>query len=222
MKPIKIAHLYYDLMNLYGENGNIRALIKALTDHQVPYQLTKLSLGNDIDFETYDLIYIGMGSEPNLLLTLDHLQKYQVVIKEIINGGTLFIVTGNALDLFTNNIKLKTKNYSGLGIIAAEAVEQDERQVGERDFKVDFLDKPIIGFENCATKLTNSLPLIKINNFYGTHLIGPLLVRNPYFTEYLVKTLLTKKKLKYHPLKEDISYLAYWEYVNNFINKKQP
>ena len=32
MKTIKIAHLYYDLMNLYGENGNIRFLKKKLED----------------------------------------------------------------------------------------------------------------------------------------------------------------------------------------------
>ena len=25
---VKIAHLYYDLMNLYGENANIRAIEK--------------------------------------------------------------------------------------------------------------------------------------------------------------------------------------------------
>ena len=55
----------------------------------------------------------------------------------------------------------------------------------------------------------------KKNNFYGTYLLGPLLIRNPYFLEYLVKDIL---KDKYKKSKEDISFKAYHEFIKNFVN----
>ena len=44
MKKFKIAHLYYDLMNLYGENGNVRILEKKLKDQNVDVEITLLSI----------------------------------------------------------------------------------------------------------------------------------------------------------------------------------
>ena len=42
---IKLLHLYYDILNIYGENGNMRALVKALE-----YQGLKVN----VDFKTID------------------------------------------------------------------------------------------------------------------------------------------------------------------------
>ena len=62
MKTIKIAHLYYDLMNLYGENGNVRYLKKKLEDQDVEVKVYFLSVDDEIDFSKYDIYYIGTGS----------------------------------------------------------------------------------------------------------------------------------------------------------------
>ena len=68
MKKIKIAHLYYDLMNLYGENGNIRYLVKSLGEQGIDVEVHFLSMEDKIDFKKYDFYYIGMGSEENKML----------------------------------------------------------------------------------------------------------------------------------------------------------
>ena len=76
MKTFKIAHLYYDLLNMYGENGNIMALVKKLEEQNVKVSVDFLSLDNDIDFNNYDLFYFGSGTKENISLASKHLEKY--------------------------------------------------------------------------------------------------------------------------------------------------
>ena len=54
MKKIKIAHLYYDLMNLYGENGNIRYLTNELEKQNIKTEIHFLSLEDNINFNDYE------------------------------------------------------------------------------------------------------------------------------------------------------------------------
>ena len=54
MKTINVAHLYYDLMNLYGESGNLLALKKHLENQQVKVKITNLSIEDDLDFSKCD------------------------------------------------------------------------------------------------------------------------------------------------------------------------
>ena len=51
MKKFKIAHLYYDLMNLYGENGNVRYLVKQLERQGIDAEVHFLSMEEKIDFK---------------------------------------------------------------------------------------------------------------------------------------------------------------------------
>ena len=54
---INILHLYYDLLNLYGENGNIKALKKHLEEQNVKVNIEFLTLNDKIDFKRYDFVY---------------------------------------------------------------------------------------------------------------------------------------------------------------------
>ena len=224
MKTIKIAHLYYDLMNLYGESGNILALKHHLLKHNVKVLISNLSLDDHLDFNNYDLFYIGSGNEEALHLALKHLQNYQEELKKTISDGKFFLVTGNALCLF-----------GLLKILDFEAVKTEFRIVGEQEFQFKNLKKPIIGFQNRdyilkyvkekhlfdVKKGTGYMPKSIVegiwqNNFYGTFLLGPLLIRNPHFTEYLVKEILISKKLSYSYYHDKWEEKAYNEYQKNF------
>ena len=79
MNKIYIAHLYYDLMNLYGENGNILALEKAFNDQDLYTEVVNLTIGDKIDFNKYDIYYIGSGSEANQLLVINDILKYKMI-----------------------------------------------------------------------------------------------------------------------------------------------
>ena len=96
MEKIKIAHLYYDLMNLYGENGNIMALEKGFNDQDMYTETSNLTIGDKIDFNKYDIYYMGCGSEENQSLVIEDILKYKDKIKNAIENNKETIVLVNS------------------------------------------------------------------------------------------------------------------------------
>ena len=84
---IKIAHLYYDLLNLYGENGNVRALEKFFKNQGVETEIHFLTKDDKISFKKYDIYYMGMGTEENQKIVIEDIKKYKKDIKEAINNN---------------------------------------------------------------------------------------------------------------------------------------
>lgn len=223
MKTIKIAHLYYDLMNYFGEQGNITALKSAIKYADVKVSVDTLSIDDKIDFNAYDIFYIGMGSKINQELVRKDILKYKNDIKKIIDKK-MFIATGNSYELFGKNIDGK----ECLGVFDFSS-KSTNRIVGEQVFKTDLIDYPIIGFQNrestndikenylfevikgTGNDESTNFEGIHINNFFGTYLIGPLLIRNPYFKDELLKYLGISKFDETLP-----DYKAYYEYLKNF------
>ena len=228
MKTINVLHLYYDLMNMYGENGNMRALVKSLEKQGFKVIVDFKSLNENIDFKKYNFIYIGTGTDENYELAKEDLKKYVNEIKECISNKVFFLATGNALDLF-----------SELQILNFKVKKIDFRIIGEQVYHYKDINKTIIGFQNrdkvivenhekylfdvikgTGYNLNYMYEGINNNNFYGTYLLGPLLIRNPYFLEHLVKSITDEYKIDYINVEHDISYKAYEEFLNNFVNKK--
>ena len=224
MKKIKIAYLYYDLMNLYGENGNILALKKHLENHNVKVEIHYLTIMDEIDFKKYDFYYLGSGNDEAYNLALNHLKKYIEQVKEAIEDNKFFLATGNSLCLFGE-----------LNILDFVPEKTEFRIVGEQEYYLDNLKNKVIGFQNRDYILkfvkekhlfevymgTGYIPKsivegIKHNNFYGTFLLGPLLIRNPHFTEYLIKQLFKEKKINYTYYHNKWEEKAYNEYQKNF------
>ena len=88
---IKIAYLYYDLMNLYGEQGNVTALVQALKEQNIEVSLSKLSIEDEIDFENYDVFIMGSGTDNNQKIVLNHLIKYKEQIKENLSSNKIIL-----------------------------------------------------------------------------------------------------------------------------------
>ena len=79
---IVVGHLYYDLMNLYGDNGNIKVLKYNLEKQGINVTIKKLSLDDKIDFNKLDMIYMGSGTEENRKIVLNDILKYKNMTKE--------------------------------------------------------------------------------------------------------------------------------------------
>jgi CobQ-like glutamine amidotransferase family enzyme len=234
MNKIKILHLYYDLLNLYGENGNIRYLVERLKENGIEVELDKLSINDQINFNKYDFVYIGMGTEENELLALKDIHKYKRDLRTYIETNKYMLVTGNALDLFGKTINIYNHEYKGLGLFDYD-VKVDfnkDRIIGDQYGSTNLIDKKIIGFQNRSSIMTKSShPFILLdkgtgsnpdtqtegyfqNNFIGTYIIGPILVRNPYLTDYLIS------KMCNISVKSNLNapeYIAYDEYIKNFF-----
>ena len=74
---VRIAHLYPEELCLYGENGNIKALVYALKEKGIDSSIINVSKGDKLELDTYDFIYIGSGLEKNLGRIKERLIPYK-------------------------------------------------------------------------------------------------------------------------------------------------
>ena len=226
---INIMHLYYDLLNLYGESGNIKILKKYFENQGIKVNIHFITINDNICLDNIDIIYIGNGTKNNQLLALNHLKKYKKNIKEYIENNKIIISTGNSLELFGHKID----NIAALNIFNYNSENKSFRIVDEVIFKSTLFDEYIIGFQNQEKILNiNENHLFKVikgtgdypnslyegykyKNFYGTHLIGPLLVRNPKLLKYICNNLIKEKnnnfKIKNIQNFENKAYTCYIE-----------
>ena len=205
---INIGHLYYDLFNLYGSSGNIKAMKSYLEEQGIKVNIKFITLNDDINLDDIDILFIGSGTEHNQDLVLKHINKYKKEFENFINSDKYLLASGNSLELFGKSIN----NKEALGIFPFNSTRTDFRIVDEAYFKCNLIDKPILGFQNQGSvikdinennlftviKGTGNYPKSKVEgyhykNFYGTYLIGPLLVRNPSLLEYLMNNLIYTK-----------------------------
>ena len=207
---INIGYLYYDLLNLYGDSGNIKTLLYHLKEQGVNVNIKYMTLNEEKDFSDLDMIYIGSGTENNILLALEDLKKDKEKIKDFLKENKILLSTGNSLELFGNYI-IGTQKIKALGIQDYVVMGQN-RIVKDVDSKDSFNNLEIIGFENHnGHNLSNTSDIINNGSFYATYIIGPILVRNPKLCSYFIHKLIDKKDNNFNYKEEDyeLDELAY-------------
>lgn len=210
---MKILHLYPDLMNLYGDSGNLRVLERRLHDQGEAVTIDRLDPGQEPDFAGYGLLYLGPGTERSQKAALEHLRPYAGALRAALESGTHGLFTGNAASMLGREVvDGDGKSWAGLGLLDFTAREQkDVRYTGDAIVKHPDLAEPLVGFLNkCedwegrvdplfhAVMGKGDFPVgdgegLTTGNFLGTHLIGPVLVKNPHFHSWLLKRLLGRE-----------------------------
>ena len=222
---IKLLHLYYDIMNLYGEYGNLKILERHLIDQGINVTLEKKTIGEDIDFSNYDFIYIGSGTEKNQMLILEDMKKHASEFKAYINNNGFALLTGNSYEIVGQSIN----DIAALGLLNFKTKILDKRITTDVIYTTSLIHSKVVGFINNMSNIENNeVPLfnvdfgvgenssskqegIRLNNLYGTHVIGPLLVRNPEFLKFIITELCTSKdkNFKYKDLEYPDEYESY-------------
>lgn len=211
---MKILHLYPDFMNLYGEYGNMRVLQRHLQDQGVTVTLEEKTVTDDsLDFSDVDFIYIGCGTERSQKAALQHLLPYRQAILDACERGVVGLFTGNACDMLGEAITDGSgTEHKALGLLPFTTVESaNDRYTGDAMTEQAPFGQEAVGFFNkCSevTGITNPLFTLKMgmgnkkgdlgegwqkNHFFGTHLIGPVLVKNPAMLHYMVQLLLKRE-----------------------------
>lgn len=207
---MKILHLFHDLMNLYGDYANVLALERALSRKGAEVETVRRSVGDNLYFSEFDFIYIGSGTERNQKAALDCLTRYKDALCGALDSGAAVLATGNSFEMFGQRIVDRDKReYAGLGLFDFAVEEGSERIV--TDVAAEFNGMEIIGFINKASQIySRETPFftvkqgagnctsdtvsegIRAGSFYGTHIIGPLLIRNDCMADYFAELLISK------------------------------
>ena len=209
---MRIIHLFADLCNLYGDYGNVCALKRALENKGQNVEIEYQSIDDAIDISGADFVFIGSATERNQKVALDYLQSYKDNIKTALDNGTVILATGNSFEMFGQSVTdCDGTKHEGLSFFPYETIEGKERIVTDSLCTTLQCGGDIIGFVNKASLTTGATsPLFDVKqgsgngkddsqegvhygNFYGTHLIGPVLIRNPQLCEYFADILIKKQ-----------------------------
>ena len=198
--------LFPELSNLYGDLSNIRFFTACAPDVEV-VRTDNRSTPRFVT-EPVDMLYIGSMPESKQLLAVERLKPYVDRLRELIEGGTVVLATGNAMELFGEYIADGDERVPMLGIFPFHA----ERKMHARHnsmFLGEFEDFRIVGYKSQFSFCRGSFaeyPFIRViggvgnapddtleglryRNFFATYLLGPFLVLNPLFTKYLLRLL---------------------------------
>lgn len=234
---ITIAHLYPDLLNLYGDNGNITALTYRLQKRGIEAEVKEYGLGDEIDFDNTDIVFIGGGSDKELRTVCTRMCEYKdKLISYAENGGCILAVCGG-YQLLGKYYMLRDEKINGTGLLDICAQYSEERLIGDVVLKSELLGTTIVGFENHAGRMDTGTytPLGKVltghgndsesgnegviyKNVIGSYLHGPLLPKNPVLTDYILSKAIEKRygKTKLAPLDDEIENLAHKYIVERF------
>lgn len=230
---VNILHLYHDILNYDGEVGNVAIIKKHIEDQGYDVEIEKKNKDDKIDFKKYDFIYIGSGTEAKTYYAINKMKEYKNDIINAIENNTIFLVTGNSVDMFGRIFCLN----EGIGIFDFETYKTVEQIESNVLCESEFLSGKIIGYINKNTESYHNMqPLFKVIkgvgenrrndfegikylNFYGTHLLGPVLSKNPGFVKTLVMGICTKvdKNFKYKDKTytyEESNYKVLLNYLN--------
>jgi len=209
---IKLLHLYPEAMSLYGEYANITLLSRYLTWRGAEVEIRTVSCDEAPDFTGADLIYMGAGTERTQKAALGWLTPYKDALKGAADHS-LVLFTGNAMELLGATVTdQKGTAHAGLGFGGFATVETDKRVPHDAIAKTGLFPEPVVGFMNkCSRTSGVEEPLFEAmtmgmgneqergpegfrhGNVIGTHITGPVLVKNPAFLAWIAERILANR-----------------------------
>ncbi|MBE7034598.1 MAG: glutamine amidotransferase [Ruminococcaceae bacterium] len=213
-KGLIIGHLFPDLLNLYGDKGNILSLQNRLLWRGYEAEIVCIEENDTIDFARFDIVYLGGGSDRAELLVLEKLRPYRDALHRYTEAGGVLLATCGGYEMLGTSLMLCGQSTEGLSLLDVRTEAGPNRLIGNvvAETVLDGSALDIVGFENHSgrTFLGDCKGFAKIvsgfgnngedgtcgavyRNVLGTHLHGPLLPKNPALTDYLLQRALLRK-----------------------------
>ena len=161
---ITIGHLYPDLLNLYGDRGNIQCLMKRCLWRGIEAETIAFELGDKIDFSKLDIVLLGGGSDREQMLVCEKLKEIQKDFKAYVEDNGVVIAICGGYQLLGNYYKTDQGMIEGLKLVDMSTEQGKGRLIGNIVMQSDLFDMPIVGFENHGGRTTigNNKPLGKV------------------------------------------------------------
>ena len=232
MKELKILYLYPDILDLYGDIGNIKVLKYRLERRGFKAIIDNYSINDEKpDFKSYDIIFAGGGADNEQQILSEDLIKYKEEIKQAKDAGVFLLLICGAYQLFGKYYKGVEGNIiPGLEVFDyyTEAnPSRSNRCIGNIVIETELngTKTKVIGFENHGGQtfdVKNSFGKVLLGNgnkfgdteegfmqknVVATYLHGPLLSKNPVLTDYIIKYCLERKyneKIELEPLDDEL------------------
>lgn len=241
---LNICHLYPDLLNAYGDMGNILILKHRAEARGINVNIINVSLNDKFNKDDYDIVFFGGGQDYEQSIVSDDLKALKRdSIKDYIEEEKVLLAICGGYQLLGNYyITPDGEKLEGLKILDIYTEAGDTRFIGNTVIFNEYLNQTYVGFENHSgrTFLGEGLqPLGKCisgfgnngkdgfegciyKNTIGTYFHGSLLSKNPELADRLLTLALNKKynkNIELEPL-DDTLELKAKEYIINLVEKK--
>lgn len=128
---INICHLYPDLLDLYGDRGNILTLAARCRWRGLEAAVERASLGDTLAFSSMDILFIGGGSDREQGLLVEDLMKRREELKAALADGLVVLAICGGYQLLGEYYQTSNEEkIPGLGILDAWTVAGDKRLIG--------------------------------------------------------------------------------------------
>jgi CobQ-like glutamine amidotransferase family enzyme len=207
---LRVVALYPELMNIYADRGNLLMLERRCAWRGIGFELTGVTLGEELDPGAADLIYIGGGQDRDQrLCALDLAEAKHDAVHAAVAGGAVVLAVCGGYQLLGRSYVLDEEVLPGVGLVDLETVrEEGPRLIGNIAIEVDLGSGPrvLAGFENHGGRThlgASEAPLgrvlsghgnngrdghegVRRGNVIGTYMHGPLLPKNAWFADFLI------------------------------------
>ena len=214
---LKICHLYPDILNLYGDQGNIICMKKRLEWRNIECSVTEVSIGESAKFTDFDIFFIGGGQDFEQEILLGDLAggKADEIKAAVADGKTFLTICGGYQMLGSYYKTWDGQMCDFIGAIDYYTVGAKDRMIGNFMYKcgAESGGSTVVGFENHSGKTflgpgvshlgtilsgygnngEDKTEGVRYNNVFGTYSHGPVLPKNPQLTDFILKTALSQK-----------------------------
>ena len=213
MREITIAWMYHDIMDLYGDKGNIIVFKKRCEDRGIQCNVDTVGIDEPYDFKKCDILFIGGGADKEQGAMYNDLVRRKQAIVDAMSEGMLVLLICGGYQLFGKYYEDADGNkLEGLGIFDYYTVSVGKtRSIGNIviETMLNGESVKVVGFENHGGKTYNVLkPFGKvlygngneINGYegyfdgktLGTYMHGPLLPKNVAIADYFISEALKR------------------------------
>lgn len=214
---LRIAHLYAHFLNIYGDRGNIIALVRRCQWRGIKTIVRPLGLGEDFDPDYFDFFFVGGGQDKQQQVIAQDLQLRKGLIKQSIEGGAVALAVCGGYQLLGHYYRPKgSADLPGISLIDAYTEAGDKRMIGNVVVKRPS-GSTLVGFENHSGKTfladgVEALGAVVVgsgNNgqdgkegcaqtvgagkVFGTYLHGSLLPKNSILADEIIATALARR-----------------------------
>ena len=213
MAELRVCALYPELMNIYADRGNLLMLERRCAWRGIGFGVTSAGLGDEVDPDAHDLFYLGGGQDRDQrLCALDLVSTKRDALHDAAARGAIVLGVCGGYQLLGRRYELGDEEIPGLELVDVETIRSPDgsRLIGNVAIEVRLDDAPprvLAGFENHGgrTRLgADERPLGRVlkghgndgssglegvmrGSVIGTYLHGPLLPKNAWFADWLIR-----------------------------------
>ena len=240
---LNICHLYPDLLNVYGDVGNILILKARAESRGIKVNVFDVSINDEFNGDNYDIVFFGGGQDYEQSIVSEDLKKNKkAALTKYVEDSKVLLAICGGYQLLGNYYRAPNgEKLEGLGILDIYTEGGDTRFIGNTIIKNDEFNQTYVGFENHSgrTYINGLKPLGKCIEGYGnngedgnegciykntfcTYFHGSLLSKNPELADKLLELALSHKygNVNLEPLNNDLELKAKETIIKRFNEKK--